>query len=435
MASVVNHARARQVDPIFVVTLARSGSTLLRYLLDSHSAVTCPPELNISQLLSEHVRPWLGMHDDKTQSERESLAILNAKRAATSLMSWHVAQTGKRRFCDKSLSTVDQIDIVWQVFPRAQYVLLYRHCLDLVVSGLDASRWGFSAFGFLPYIQSSVPNFVSALVQYWCDKTERALDFERRRPESCYRVYYEMLVKEPAETLKGVLEYLNLEWEEEILAGAFQQTHQKGPADYEVEYTEEVADRSLGRGSTIPVGLIPLQQRVRMNAILRQLGYPTVDDRWNDRPSPLLSLAAPVQGDTRTSTTQLMEDIARPRVKRLARELRPEQLISIRMIIEESPNYESWVLDLARGEVHPGYAATTLEMVLSSGVLEEVALQRWSPGEAINSGRLRVTRSADGAEPSSQEATTLLRMLFGPEGNGVRKDLGLAKELTHSPIA
>jgi hypothetical protein len=35
---------------VFVVTLARSGSTLLRYLLDAHPEITAPPELNLSAL-------------------------------------------------------------------------------------------------------------------------------------------------------------------------------------------------------------------------------------------------------------------------------------------------------------------------------------------------------------------------------------------------
>jgi hypothetical protein len=31
-------------DPVFVLCMARSGSTLLRFLLDAHPELACPPE-------------------------------------------------------------------------------------------------------------------------------------------------------------------------------------------------------------------------------------------------------------------------------------------------------------------------------------------------------------------------------------------------------
>ena len=36
--------------PVFVLCCARSGSTLLRYMLDTHPDVCCPPELHLSDL-------------------------------------------------------------------------------------------------------------------------------------------------------------------------------------------------------------------------------------------------------------------------------------------------------------------------------------------------------------------------------------------------
>jgi len=34
--------------PIFILSAARSGSTLLRYILDHHPEIACPPESNLS---------------------------------------------------------------------------------------------------------------------------------------------------------------------------------------------------------------------------------------------------------------------------------------------------------------------------------------------------------------------------------------------------
>ncbi len=43
---------ARLRSPVFILTLPRSGSTLLRFLLDSHSHITCPPETQMALLCS-----------------------------------------------------------------------------------------------------------------------------------------------------------------------------------------------------------------------------------------------------------------------------------------------------------------------------------------------------------------------------------------------
>ncbi|MFN2568680.1 MAG: sulfotransferase [Candidatus Dormibacteria bacterium] len=42
--------------PIFVVCCSRSGSTLLRYILDTHPLVACPPELHVAQLCRRLLR-------------------------------------------------------------------------------------------------------------------------------------------------------------------------------------------------------------------------------------------------------------------------------------------------------------------------------------------------------------------------------------------
>jgi len=37
-------------DPVFVLCNGRSGSTLLRFLLDAHPDLACPPETNLPSL-------------------------------------------------------------------------------------------------------------------------------------------------------------------------------------------------------------------------------------------------------------------------------------------------------------------------------------------------------------------------------------------------
>lgn len=65
---------------------------------------------------------------------------------------------GASVFCDKSLTTVEHLSTVSHCYPKASSVFLYRYLLDMIASGIEASRWGFNAFGFAPYTGSTPEN-------------------------------------------------------------------------------------------------------------------------------------------------------------------------------------------------------------------------------------------------------------------------------------
>ena len=45
-------------DPVFVLCCGRSGSTLLRFLLDAHPDLACPPETNVATLCAHLASVW-----------------------------------------------------------------------------------------------------------------------------------------------------------------------------------------------------------------------------------------------------------------------------------------------------------------------------------------------------------------------------------------
>jgi len=399
--------------PIFVLTAARSGSTLLRFILDSHPEICCPPELNLSQFCVEIQRSWTGMVDDSTREERLTLARAQIRATVSTLAAWHLARNDKRYFCDKSLTTVDQIDVVAEAFPDAKYIVVIRHCLDMVYSGLEASRWGFNAFGFMPYVGSTPNNLVAALVEYWCDRVERALDFERRFRDRTFRLYYEMLVREPDTTAKELFEFLGVAWEPEIFEKALSSQHVRGPADYEVEFLDKIGESSIGRGSSVPVGMILPPQRIRLNVLLQRLGYPPVTDDWNERSSPLL-----VNSTTSTLGSQpyefdwLFDERVAGRASDVAGGSNESEKISLRVIVEDSPIRLSWIVDLWRGGVFKGEAAATCQVIITAETLLRAARGNWSPGESLHRGDLRIHIREEAL--SVEGVVKIFRKLFEP---------------------
>src|ERR1700761_9324678 len=45
-------------DPVFVLCMGRSGSTLLRFLLDAHPELACPPETSLPALCGQLAVVW-----------------------------------------------------------------------------------------------------------------------------------------------------------------------------------------------------------------------------------------------------------------------------------------------------------------------------------------------------------------------------------------
>ena len=194
--------RRRTVKQAFIVSPARSGSTLLRVLLDTHPQIVSPPELNLSALLQHTTASWnntmvaLGEKPPGDAPGADALSdevVRRARKPVDEIMVACANAAGASLYCDKSLTTIDHLATVTRCYPNAPLVFLYRYPLDFIASGLEASRWGFNAFGFVPYVSTNPGNFVGALANYWIDKVSRMVEFERDFEGSNARIYYELL--------------------------------------------------------------------------------------------------------------------------------------------------------------------------------------------------------------------------------------------------
>jgi Sulfotransferase family len=327
-------ARRPRTKQVFVVSLARSGSTLLRYLLDAHPDIVSPAELNLSALLLHAADTWHRAHEGQGTTDpgaeaqgpaepgAEPRASSGAPLSADSLrwatkivndlMGDLAREAGASVFVDKSLATVDQLPIVASCYPKASYIFLYRYPLDMIASGIEASRWGFNAFGFGPYIGAVPGNFVGGLGNYWIDKVSRMLEFERTCTVAHARIYYELLCDDPATTLSDLLDFLGLPPVGGIVERAFDSTHAVGPGDYKIDFTRSVKIDSVGRGSTLPWLFRP-EQVNRIDELLAELDYPALESARRGNLAALLGLKRAA-----TAGVASTADLARQMVERLS---------------------------------------------------------------------------------------------------------------------
>ena len=120
--------------PVFILSTVRSGSTLLRVILDSHSQIRSPHELHLRDMRVE-VREG---HPAK------ALKALGLDEQHLQYLLWDrvlhrdLAASGKTHLVNKTPSDVHIVDRIAECWPDARFIFLLRHPLAIARSRANA---------------------------------------------------------------------------------------------------------------------------------------------------------------------------------------------------------------------------------------------------------------------------------------------------------
>jgi hypothetical protein len=210
---VAPEKRTRGERPIFVIGVHRSGTTLVRLILDSHSRIACPPEsfflLPESRLLSDEkaLEGLLAMgfkREHVVARTREHLAYF---------FEMYAASHQKPRWADKTPSYVDCLDFIDEVFPDAQYVFVYRHGLDSACSIAPIQNIAETE----PHIAACGGDRWAGAARYWATQTGVMRSFAARHPGRVHELFYEKLMAEPEQETRALFAYLGESFEPQVL--------------------------------------------------------------------------------------------------------------------------------------------------------------------------------------------------------------------------
>ncbi|MFF4991372.1 sulfotransferase family protein [Streptosporangium saharense] len=213
--------------PIFILSPVRSGSTLLRALLNAHSMLHAPHELHVRRLTVDFGTPL----------SRKAMEALGHNRADLEHLLWdrvlhrELVRSGKSFVVDKTPANAFAYERITTCWPDARFVFLLRHPASIARSWHEAS----------PERRTHQEAALDAL--RYMKAVQRA-----RRALDGLTVRYEDLTENPKRETRRLCDFLGVPWETGMLDYGEQAVLQKGLGDWK----DKIRSGSVQRGRDLP---------------------------------------------------------------------------------------------------------------------------------------------------------------------------------------
>ncbi len=211
---------ARRTAFPFVVGMNRSGTTLLRMMLDAHPELTVPPETHFipdlidvdkreepsaevyTDVITSH-REWgdFGFDEQTLRARLESIDGLDAASAIRAFFELYAELQEKPRYGDKTPRYVSRMRAIQRALPEARFVHVIRDGRDVALSVLDRTVKDLT---------------VAAVAGRWQEKVSKARR-DAPRLKHYLEIRYEDLILDPEATLTEVCEFAELPFDEAML--------------------------------------------------------------------------------------------------------------------------------------------------------------------------------------------------------------------------
>ena len=189
------------LDPIFIVGLPRSGSTLIEQILASHSLVEGTHELSDIQRIVVEIR---GLEDSRYPAVLAELAPEEFRRLGERYITdTRAYRQGKPFFIDKMPNNFCHIGLIHLMLPNAKIIDMRRDPMACCVSNL---RQLFAKGQEFTYS-------IEDIARYYRTYLELMRHWDAVLPGRILRVWYEDVVEDLEGNVRCILEFCGLEFE------------------------------------------------------------------------------------------------------------------------------------------------------------------------------------------------------------------------------
>lgn len=241
-------------EPIFIVGMPRTGTTLVEQILSSHSQVFAAGELQNFPLQVKR----------KTDSSAADLFDVNTLKASlqldlSTLGSSYIDSTRPRtghtqHFIDKLPLNFFFLGLIKLALPNAKLVCLRRDPMDTCLSNYrQMFALNFSHYSYnLDLLDCG---------RYYIEFNQLMHHWKEVMPGAVHEVQYEELVEKPEKVSRELMAYCNLPWEEHCLSFHQRQTSVATPSAVQVR--QGIYTSSVNRWQSYSKAMKPLHELLK----------------------------------------------------------------------------------------------------------------------------------------------------------------------------
>jgi len=210
----------RQSPLIFIGGVPRSGTTLMRAMLDAHKDVRCGEETRVVPRLLQMRSHWMKSQKESLRLEEAGLTGDVLDSAISSFILEVVARHAEPapRLCNKDPFTLKSGTYLRQLFPNGKFLFMVRDGRATVHSIITrkVTITGFDLKSYRQCLQKW--NAAITAMNEQCDQLGS---------KNCLPVIYEQLVLHPEQWMRKILSFLELPWDDSVMHHE-QQINKKG---------------------------------------------------------------------------------------------------------------------------------------------------------------------------------------------------------------
>lgn len=279
-------------DGIVVLGTPRSGTTLLRRLLNAHPNIACRGETFLLTAAARFLRAdkiadgidygVLGGLHAAGYSEEKILGRL--REFVFGFLDEIAEREGKRRWAEKTaIDSFYLAEVERLCAGHVRFIVMIRHGLDVGLSLQELCEANRTYIRELHEYIRRYPRHLEACCRAWAHVTVELLGFAERHAHDAVLVRYEDLVADPAAVMHEVGEFLGEEWVSQLISDALAETTVSGLGDWKAYARNAIDGSSVGRWSALSETDLAYVAPF-VNPVLARCGYPAVPE--GRMPSP-----------------------------------------------------------------------------------------------------------------------------------------------------